>query len=151
VPSRHESEIKDLMAALDDSCAGRSLIQAMHDSGGTGLETSVSLLVHEVARSVEAWAGRIPDESDGRIVEAARALEDLPHGPGCAPVVAVMTLIDEWSSRLAERPSHNGPDERFIDAFRDAAKDRGDDLHLWLPGRFPLLYRDSLRILKYLA
>jgi hypothetical protein len=150
-PSRHEAGIKNLMAALDDSCAGKNLIQAMHDSGGTGLQTSVSLLVHEVARSVEAWAGRIPDESDGTIVDAARALEDLPHGPGCEPVVAVMALIDEWSSRLAERPSHNGSEERFIDAFRQAAKERGGDLHLWLPGRFPLLYRDSLRILKYLA
>jgi hypothetical protein len=150
-PSRRETEIKDLTAALEGTCAGRNLIQAMHHSGGTGLRTSVSLLVHEVARSVEAWAGRIPDESDGTIVDAARALEDLPHGPGCEPVVAVMALIDEWSSRLAERPSHTGSDERFIDAFRDAAKDRGDDPQLWLPGRFPLLYRDSMKILKYLA
>jgi hypothetical protein len=151
VRSRHEAEITDLMAALDGSCAGRSLIQAIRDSGGTGLETSVSLLVHEVAKSVEAWTGRIPDESDGKIVDAAHALEDLPHGPGCDPVVAVMAMIDEWSSHVAEKPSHNGTHERFIDSFREAESDRGDDLKDWLPERFPLLYRDSRRILQYLA
>ena len=107
--------------------------------------------MHEVAKSVESWTGQVPDESDGTIVEAARALEDLPRGAGCDPVVAVMALIDEWSSRVAQGPSTNGAQERFIAAFRDAENDRGDDLKLWLPDRFPLLYRDALRILKYLA
>jgi hypothetical protein len=126
-------------------------VQALRDSAATGLETSVSLLVHEVAGSVESWTGQVPDESDGTIVEATRALEDLPRGPGCDPVVAVMALIDEWSSRVAQGPSTNGAEERFIAAFRDAEGERGDDLKVWLPERFPLLYRDAIRILKYLA
>jgi hypothetical protein len=149
--SRREAEIADLMTVLDGSCAGKDLIQRLRDSGGTGLDASVSLLVHEVARSVESWTGQVPDESDGTIVDAARALEDLPRGAGCDPVVAVMALIDEWSARVAQGPSTNGAQERFIAAFRDAQNDQSDDLKLWLPDRFPLLHRDALRILKYLA
>jgi hypothetical protein len=149
--TRREAEIADLMTVLDGSCAGKDLIQRLRDSGGTGLDASVSLLVHEVARSVESWTGQVPDESDGTIVDAARALEDLPRGAGCDPVVAVMALIDEWSARVAQGPSTNGAQERFIAAFRDAQNDQSDDLKLWLPDRFPLLHRDALRILKYLG
>lgn len=149
--SRREVEIADLMTVLDGSCAGKDLIQTLRDSGGTGLDASVSLLVHEVARSVESWTGQVPDESDGTIIEAARALEDLPRDAGCDPVVAVMALIDEWSARVARGPSTNGAQERFIAAFRDAESDQSDELKLWLPDRFPLLYRDALRIMKYLG
>jgi hypothetical protein len=64
--------------------------------------------------------------------------------------VAIMALTDEWSAREAEGTTSNGAAERFIDAFRDAEQDRGDDLNDWLPDRFPLLYRDAQRILHFL-
>jgi len=151
IPSRREAEVGGFIAALEGSCAGESLVEALRDSGETGLDTKVSLLVHEVAKGVEAWTGRLPDESDSRLIEAARALEGLPRGPGCDPVVAVMALTDEWSSRVAEGLTTHGTAERFIAAFREAEKERGDDPRIWLPARFPLLYRDAQRILKYLA
>ena len=149
--SRRESEIGDLIAALEGSCAGEGLLAALRGSGETELDAKVSLLVHEIAKGVEAWTGRLPDESDVRLVESARALEGLPRGPGCDAVVAVMALTDEWSGREAEGFSTNGTAERFIAAFREAEKEPGDDLPTWLSERFPLLYRDARRILKYLA
>jgi hypothetical protein len=151
IPSRREAEVGGFIAALQGSCAGESLVDALRDAGETGLDSKVSLLVHEIAKGVEAWTGRLPDESDGRLIEAARALEGLPRGPGCDPVVAVMALTDEWSRRVAEGLSTHGTAERFIAAFREAEKEQGADLPAWLPERFPLLYRDAQRILKYLA
>ncbi len=145
-----EDTIAGLIAALRESCAGRSLLEALDDSKGTGLNTKVSLLAHELAKSVEGWTGRVPDESDGGLRDAVDSLERLPRGSGCEPVVAIMALIDEWSSRAAEGIATNGAAERFIDAFREARKERGDDLTRWIPDRFPLLYRDADRILRYL-
>ena len=149
--SRRETEIGDLIAALEGSCAGEGLLGALGGSGETDLDSKVSLLVHEIAKGVEAWTGRLPDESDVRLIEAARALEGLPRGPGCDPAVAVMALTDEWSSRVAGGFSTHGTAERFIAAFREAEREPGDDLPTWLSERFPLLYRDARRILKYLA
>jgi hypothetical protein len=145
-----QDEIAGLIAALRESCAGRSLLEALDDSKGTGLNTKVSLLAHELAKSVEGWTGKVPDESDGDLRDAVDTLERLPRGSGCEPVVAIMALIDEWSARAAEGIATNGAAERFIDAFREARKERGDDLTRWLPDRFPILYRDADRILRYL-
>jgi hypothetical protein len=145
-----EDDISGLIAALQESCAGRSLLEALDSSKGTGLNTKVSLLAHEVAKSVEGWTGKVPDETDGDLRDAVDTLERLPRGSGCEPVVAIMALIDEWSARAAEGIATNGAAERFIDAFRDARKEHGDDLTRWLPDRFPILYRDADRILRYL-
>jgi len=145
-----EDAISGLIAALRESCAGRSLLEALDDSKGTGLNTKVSLLAHELAKSVEGWTGKVPDESDGELRDAVDTLERLPRGSGCEPVVAIMALIDEWSARAAEGIATNGAAERFIDGFRDARKEHGDDLTRWLPDRFPLLYKDADRILRYL-
>jgi hypothetical protein len=148
-PSR-EAEILALIKTLEDSCAGRSLLEALRDPEDTGIDTKVSLMTHELARSVEGWTGRLPDESDDALLEAARALQGLPRGAGCNPVVALMALSDEWAAREAEGTSTNGVSERFIAAFRDARKEQGDDLNRWLRDRFPLLYRDAKKILLYL-
>ena len=145
-----EDNIAGLIAALRESCAGRSLLETLDDSKGTGLNTKVSLLAHELAKSVEGWTGKVPDESDGDLRDAVVTLERLPRGSGCEPAVAIMALIDEWSARSAEGIATNGAAERFIDAFRDARKEHGDDLTRWLPDRFPLLYKDADRILRYL-
>jgi hypothetical protein len=145
-----EEELSVLIAALEDSCAGRSLLQALSRSGETGLNTKVSLMTHELAGCVEGWTGQLPDESDGGLFHAVRALQELPRGAGCDPVVAIMALIDEWSAREAEGVSTNGAEERFVDAFREAKKERGGDLQDWLPDRFPLLFREARRILRHL-
>lgn len=145
-----QAGLADLMAALGNSCAGRGLLDALDTSEGTGLNTKVSLLAHELAASVEGWTGQVPDESDGSLRDAALALRGLPRGSGCEPVVAIMALIDEWSAREAEGGVTNGAAERFIAAFRDARRAQGEDLERWLPDRFPLLHRDADRILRRL-
>jgi hypothetical protein len=149
--SRREAEVTALISSLGETCAGKSLLATLRKSPETGLEVSVSLLLHELAKGVEAWTGRLPDESDGGVLDAARALDQLPGGPGCDPVVAVMALTDEWSRSAAQGLATNGTRERFIDAFRDAEKEQGPELGSWLPGRFPLLHREAKRILDYLG
>lgn len=145
-----EDELSDLIVGLGDSCAGRSLLQALRRSGGTGLNTKVSLMRHELAGSVEQWSGQLPDESDGNLRDAVGALRDLPRGAACDPVVALMALIDEWTARAAEGLSTNGAEERFVDAFREAEKERGGDVMHWLPDRFPVLHAEAEKILRRL-